>query len=309
MPDTISSPDFSDRDSAIAVNSYTTVVGRSSVPEAGFRAYWRDAHGPLCSRVPALGFYVQHHFARTQDAHLWPAIEGVTPLPGYVLDGAVEIGWPSTAAQEEFQQASSILFSDEQNAFEETVAYPLPQGSTTVFDRDPDPIPNGPDRFDRLHVHFTPRAGQAERLADLLRGAVADAIAAAPGSIKVRVHAPDEHDNSTPNPPAPNVAHTVVAERVRLVVLEVVFTDPLARRRAFESDEFTATLPAQRELAQHITAFPVSGVFTFVRDSSLTTAGLRGSRVAELIRDMAATNQVADDVVGLMHTGALQPSA
>ncbi|GAA4756790.1 hypothetical protein GCM10025783_32680 [Amnibacterium soli] len=304
MPDTISSPDFAARDAAIAVNSYTTVVGRSTVPEERFRAYWRDAHGPLCARIPALGFYVQHHFARTQDAHLWPVIDGVAPLPGYVLDGAVEIGWPSEAAQQEFQRASSILFGDEQNVFEETVAYPLPTGSTTVFDREPDPIPNGPDRYDRLHVHFTPRAGQAERLADLLRGEVADAVATAPGAIKVRVHAPDDHDNSTPNPPAPNVAHTVVAERVRLVVLEVAFTDPLARRRAFDTPAFTATLAAQRELAQHITAFPVSGVFTFVRDSALTTAGLRGSRVAEVIRDLAATNQVADDVVGLMRTGA-----
>jgi len=298
-------PDHGARDRAVAVNSYTTVRGRSTVPEDRFRAYWRDVHGPLCSRVPALGFYVQHHFARRQDAHLWPLPEGVGPLPGYELDGAVEIGWPSAAAQAEFQQASGILFADEQNVFDETVAYALPRGSVTVVDRDPDPAPNGADRHDRLHVHFSVRDGRATELADLLREEIGGLAAASPDVVKVRVHAPEPHDNSTPNPPAPDVEHTVVAERVDLVVLEIAFPDPLARRRFLATEGFTATLPRQAELATAITAFPVSGVFTFVRDGELTTAGLRGSRVAELIRDLAAANQVADDVRGLMHTGRL----
>lgn len=306
MRSTEDQPDRSDRDAAVAINSYTTVVGRSSVPEDRFRAYWRDVHGPLCSRVPALGFYVQHHFARRQDAHLWPLADGVTALPGYVLDGAVEIGWPSEEAQRRFQDASSILFSDEQNVFDETVAYALPSGSTTVFDRSIDPVPNGADPFDRVHVHLTPKEGRADELAALLRTSVAQAIAADPGAVKVRIHAPDRHDNSTPNPPAPNVAHTVAEERVRLVVLEVAFTDPLARRRTFGSEAFLATLPRQSELVQHATAFPVSGVFTFVRDGELTTAGLRGSRVAELIEDLAAANQVSPEVQHLMRTGALE---
>ena len=57
---------------------------------------------------------------------------------------------------------------------------------------------------------------------------------------------------------------------------------------------------------RHITAFPVSGVFTFVRNEALTTAGIRGSRVAELIADLAAANQVSDRVVTLMRRGLLQ---
>lgn len=295
--------DHGDRDRSVAVNSYTTVVGRSTVPEERFRAYWRDAHGPLCSRVPALGFYVQHHFGRRRDAHLWPLPEGVRALAGYELDGAVEIGWPSTAAQEQFQQAAGILFSDEQNVFEETAAYALPEGSTTVVDRAPDPVPNGADGYDRLHVHFSARDGRADELADLVREDIGRAAAASPDVVKVRVHAPQPHDNSTPAPPAPHVEHTVAEERVSLVVLEIAFVDPLARRRFFATDAFTATLPRQAELASSITAFPVSGVFTFVRDGELTTAGLRGSRVAELISDLAAANQVAPDVRQLMHTG------
>lgn len=290
------SSDFGVRDRPIAVNSYTTVVGRASLAEERFRAYWRDVHGPLCSRVPGLGFYAQHHFARAADAHLWPVS---APLPGYALDGAVEIGWASEADQSTFQAAASILFDDEQNVFEETAAYALPAGSTTTLDREEDPVPNGPDRFDRLHVHFAPRPGCGEELARLLTGFATDDV------VKVRVHAPQPHDNSAPNPPAPNVEHTVADERVELVVLEIAFTDPLARRRFFQSPAFTETVAEQERLAASITPFLVSGVFTFVRDGALTTAGLRGSRVAALIGELAASNQVRDDVVHLMRTGAL----
>jgi hypothetical protein len=295
--------DFRARDSAIAINSYTTVVGRSAVPEERFRSYWRDAHGPLCARIPGLGWYVQHHFTRAQDSHLWLAPEGVPPLAGYVLDGAVEIGWSDADTQSEFQDASSILFSDEQNVFEETAAYPLPSGSTTLIERDPDPIPNGPDRSDRIHVHFAPSTGNREALQRFLETEFAEIARASSEIVKLRVHAPDDHDNSTPNPPAPNVAHTVDAERVSLVIVEIAFRDSLARRRFFASDAYVSTLSTQAALAEYITPFAVSGVFTFVRDGELTTAGLRGSRVAELIGDLAALNQVGADVTQLMHFG------
>jgi hypothetical protein len=297
--------DFGERDATIAVNSYTTVRGRSSVPEDRFRSYWRDVHGPLCSRVPALGWYVQHHFARQQDAHLWPVIDGVTPLAGYELDGAVEIGWASDEAQAEFQQAAGILFSDEQNVFDETAAYALPRGSRTLVDRQPDPVPNGSDGYDRMHVHFSPRDGRAAELADYLLGPFATAVQESPDVVKVRVHAPDPHDNSTPNPPAPDVEHTVVEGRVTLVILEIAFVDPLARRRFFATEAAQQVTSRLAELADHITPFAVSQVCTFVRDGELTTAGLRGSRVAELITDLAALNQVSAEVRTLMHTGRL----
>ena len=61
------------RDAAIAINTYTTVLRRPQVPHAVFALYWRDVHGPLCSRVPGLAWYVQYHLDREQDAHLWPA--------------------------------------------------------------------------------------------------------------------------------------------------------------------------------------------------------------------------------------------
>ncbi|WP_219815468.1 hypothetical protein [Arthrobacter sp. B0490] len=301
----MNSPDHGARDASISTNSYTTVVGRKAVPEASFRAYWRDVHGPLCSRVPGLGWYVQHHFAQRQDSHLWAGPASIGVIPGYELDGAVEIGWTTADTQAVFQDAASILFSDEQNVFEETAAYPLPAGSTTVFDHQLDATPNGQDTLDRLHVHFTPKAGQASALATYLREDFAGVARESQEVVKVRVHAPDDHDNSTPNPPAPNVEHTVIGDRVSLVILEIAFIDPLARRRFYASPEYQSTLTHQEDLAAFITAFPVSGVFTFVRDGELTTAGLRGSRVAELITAMAASNQVEPAVQTLMHTGRM----
>lgn len=288
-------PDLGPRDQTITANTYTTVLRRPGVAHETFAAYWRDVHGPLCARIEGLGWYVQHHFTRQHDGHLWPAIEGVEPLADYVLDGAVEIGFLSADDQQRFTDASSLLFSDEQNVFGETIAYNLPDGSRTYVDRQPDATPNGNDPFDRLHVHIGCAAGD-DAAFDAMIEALAGACAADDGVVKVRAHQPTAYDNAHPSPPAPRVGHTVPDARTALAVLELAFTDPLARRRFFASPAFTATIDAQQATASSITAFAVSGVHTFVRDARLTTAGLRGSRVAELIQDLAALNQVDPDV-------------
>ncbi|OTP65548.1 hypothetical protein PAMC26577_39360 [Caballeronia sordidicola] len=52
--------------------------------------------------------------------------------------------------------------------------------------------------------------------------------------------------------------------------------------------------------AQHVGAigvYLVKGFYTFVRDGCPTLAGLRGSRVAELITELGATNQLDEKVM------------
>jgi hypothetical protein len=304
MPKVLTTTDYAERDASIVINSYTTVLRRPRVPHAVFATYWRDVHGPLCSRIPGLGWYVQNHLDREQDAHLWPVIDGIAPFADYELDGGVEIGFASKADQDVFNAASHILFADEQNMFAATVAYALHDGSRTLVDRIADPIPNGDDGFDRIHIHFGAAGEDAEAFGTFMTS-FAETLAADPAVLKLRLHLPDRYDNAEPAPPAPNVDHLVPAERALIAVIELAFESPLARRAFFESETFAATQAGQKANIAHFQAFAVSGIYTYVRDKQLTTAGLRGSRPAQLIERLGANNQVADDVQRLIRTGSV----
>jgi hypothetical protein len=289
----------------IEINSYTTVKRRERVPHKIFATYWRDVHGPLCSRLPGLGLYIQHHFSRTQDAHLWPLPEGVKEIADYELDGGVEIGFSSANQQKRFQDACSILFSDEQNMFEETLAYDLPKGSVTVVNRLEDELHNGPDRFDRIHVHFRPR-DSLEQLNGYLLNELGGVLGGADGVLKLCLHLGQPFNNDGMHPPAPNVEHHANPDREKLAMMEIAFESPLARRRFFDSPQFQATLAGQAEHIAQLKAFAVSGLYTYVRDDQITTAGLRGSRAAELIDYLGAINQRSPEVEHLLLTGALK---
>jgi len=282
----------------IQINSYTTVKRREQVPHEIFATYWRDVHGPLCARLPGLGLYIQHHLSREQDAHLWPLAEGVLEIDDYELDGGVEIGFLTAQAQQRFQTASPILFSDEQNMFAETLAYDLPQGSLTLVNRLNDDTLNGPDHADRIHVHLSPRHS-LEDLHRYLREELGPLLADDPAVLKVRLHLCAPFDNDGSHPPAPHVAHFATPARERLAVLEIAFQTPLARRRFFASETFQASLPGQSRAIAQLKAFAVSGVFTYVFDATLTTAGLRGSRAAQLIDYLGAANQLTPEVEAL----------
>lgn len=282
----------------IEINSYTTVKRRPRVPHDVFAHYWRDVHGPLCARLPGLGLYIQHHLSREQDAHLWPLAEGIQEIIDYELDGGVEIGFLSAADQKQFQDASSLLFSDEQNMFEETLAYDLPEGSTNLVNRTGDEVMNGLDQADRIHLHLSPR-GTLESLHKYLRDELGPLLAASDAVVKVRLHLCAPFNNDGMHPPAPDVAHTATPVREQLAVLEIAFVSPLARRKFFQSDEFQQSQAAQARHIAQLKAFAVSGVYTYVYDGEITTAGLRGSRAAELIDYLGANNQITADINAL----------
>lgn len=296
--------DHSDRDASIAINTYTTVLRRERTPHEVFATYWRDVHGPLCSRIPGIGWYVQNHFKREQDAHLWPEADGIEPFTDYVLDGGVEIGFGSAADQATFQDACSLLFTDEQNMFDATVAYDLPRGSTTLIDRVADPVPNGDDGLDRMHVHLGAAHDDATAFGRFVEG-MAEALAADAAVLKARLHLPERYDNAKPAPPAPHVAHEVSAERELIAVLELAFASPMARRTFHASDAFRAATEGQAEHIARASAFAVSGVYTYVRDKRMTVAGLRGSRAAQLIERLGARNQIDPRVEHLLRHGSL----
>lgn len=280
---------------SIRINSYTTVKRRERVPHEVFATYWRDVHGPLCARLPGLGLYIQHHFSRNQDAHLWPLADGIEEIADYELDGGVEIGFLSAQDQARFQEASPLLFADEQNMFAETLAYDLPQGSVTLLNLLDDARMNGLDDADRVHVHLSPKRS-LEDLHTYVRDVLAPVLVRDASVPKVKLHLCAPFQNDGNHPPSPDVAHTATAERAELVIMEVAFENPLARRRFFESEAFTRTLPEQAQHIAALKAFAVRGVYTYVEEGTMTTAGLRGSRAAELIEYLGAVNQVTEAV-------------
>ncbi|MCF5715693.1 MULTISPECIES: hypothetical protein [Pseudomonas syringae group] len=297
--------DYGSRDENIVINSYTTVLRRDGVPHALFATYWRDVHGPLCARLPGLGWYVQHHLTREKDGHLWPVIEGVKPLPGYVLDGGVEIGFLSAEDQKQFKDASSLLFTDEQNMFAETIAYDVPDGSSTLVDRLPDPIPNETATQDKTHLHFHLDSGDRSAARDAVEK-LAREMASADAVLKLRLHLAQPYDNAQPAPPAPDVNHEVEESRLDMVMMEVVFESAWTRRTYYASEHFKAITQGLGAHVRYVTPFGVSGVYTYVRDAIMTAAGVRGSRQAQLIRQLGAINQTRPEIESLF--GAAQSS-
>lgn len=284
--------DYSERDAAVRHNVYATVRRRDGLPHDLFGHYWRDVHATVCSRLPGLGFYVQQHFDRNHTADLWPIADGIRRIEA-VLDGSAELGFASLEDQVAFAAAAPILYADEFNLFSEAVAYNLPNGSRTLVDREEDGIRNGPDRLHRVHVYMNRKAGSdadawlLEASADL---AGHDAVR------KWKLHLPDVYDNAHPAPPSPNVGHEVGPDRLNLAVAEVAFENARTARQFFADTRFRRMLAAQGDHLDAIGASLVTGVYTFVRDGEPTTAGLRGSRAAELIDHVGAANQLVTDI-------------
>lgn len=287
-------PDYGARDASIRCQTYSPVQRLPGIPLETFTAYWRDVHAPLCSRLPGLGYYVQFHFSRDIFANLWPLPEGVRRID-FPLDGAVEIGFSNEDDMGVFGLASSVLFGDEINLFGWDAAYLLPNGSRTLVDRQADPVPNGPDKLHRLHVylHGSLDAGFKDWV-----GTFASTLSADARVLKLRLHMPEPYDNANPQPPSP-VDHHVGDDMLKLAIIEIGFENALVAKQFFESGDFKATQAEQARHVKAIATYFVTGVHTFVRDSALTTAGLRGSRVAELIERTGATNHLQAQVTSL----------
>ncbi len=283
---------FAARDQNVRCQSYGVMRKLAGLPQDLFADYWRDVLGPLCARLPGVGYYVQHHFSRDHRANLWPLPDGIRRMD-VVLDGAVEIGLADTDGQSRYVKASPVLFGDEFHLFEHTVAYNLPQGSHTLVDREADGIPNGPDRLYRLHLHLNGGSGDGFRpwLSEWARH-----LASAPAVQKLRLHLPEPYDNAHPAPPSPYVDHQVSDERKDIGVIEIGFASALTAREFCGSEAYRATVEEQRRHLRSVGAFLVTGIYTYVRDGVITTAGLRGSRTAELIERIGAVNQTQDEV-------------
>jgi hypothetical protein len=287
--------DFAARDENIHCLSYGVMRKLPGLPQDLFAGYWRDVLGPLLARLPGVGYYAQHHFSHDRLANLWPLPDGVRRME-VALDGAIEIGFADTDDQARYVKATALLFGDEAHLFEHTVSYNLPQGSHTLVDREAVGIPNGPDRLYRLHLHLNGGSSDGFRL---WLSEWARDLASEPTVRKLRLHLPEPYDNTRPSPPSPHVDHQVSDERKDIGVIEIGFASALTAREFCESQAYRATVEKQRRHLRSVGAFLVTGIYTYVRDGVITTAGLRGSRTAELIEQIGAVNHTREEVTRL----------
>ncbi|MFH7422721.1 hypothetical protein RA276_29435, partial [Pseudomonas syringae pv. tagetis] len=79
-----------------------------------------------------------------------------------------------------------------------------------------------------------------------------------------------------------------------------------ARRTYYASEQVEALTEGISRHVRDITRFGVSGVYTYVRDAIMTSAGIRGSRQAELIRELGAINQTRPEIESMLGA-ALKP--
>ncbi len=284
--------DCSQRDQNVRHNVYASVRKRDGLPHELFANYWRDVHSTLCSRLPGLGFYVQQHFDRNHTANLFPIADGLRRITA-VLDGSAELGFASLEDQARFGEAGTILYADERNLFSEAIAYFLPTGSRTFIDREKDGSRNGPDRLHRIHVYMNRKPGTSAEawLEDVSATLATDAAVE-----KWKLHLPLSYDNARPAPPSPDVGHHVGDDRLHLAVAEIAFENARCANEFFAGGAFQKVLGQQSRYLDAIGAYLVTGFYTFVRDGMPTNAGLRGSRSAELIDMVGASNQLSPNI-------------
>src|ERR1700730_15807492 len=264
----VDTANFAARDKNLRCLSYGVLRKLAGLPRDLFADYWRDVLGTLCARLPGISYYVQHHFSQDHWANLWPLPDGVRRMD-VVLDGAAAIGAAHSDGPNRYAEASPVLFGDVFHLFEHIVAYNLPRGSHTLVDREPDPIPNGPDRLFRLHLHLN--GGSAVGFRPWL-SQWARQLASAPAVRKLRLHLPEPYDNAHPSPPSPHGDHQVSDERKDICVIEIGFASALAAREFHESEAWRATIEDQRRHLRSVGAFLVTGVHTYVRDGVVTPA-------------------------------------
>ena len=293
-------PNHSDRDEAIETLFYTPLRRRRSVSQELFDDHWKDAHGPLCARLPGLHQYIQYHLAH-DEGRLWPSTPGVNREieADEQIDGVAVLAFKSMAKRKTWVDNGDILMVDEQNSFEETIGYETIDGnSTTHVDHRRDPTPNGDDDYESLHVLFRKNEDVSiEAFHEYITEEFVPSLTDSDDLLRLRSHLIERYDNSVEQPPAPNVSHDAPPENQYQAALDIAFDDRLALERFFDSPAYTRTEESQPEYIDQIHAFPVRNTYVHNYDGEMTITGQRGATVADTIADIGARNQINDETL------------
>jgi alkylhydroperoxidase/carboxymuconolactone decarboxylase family protein YurZ/ketosteroid isomerase-like protein/catechol 2,3-dioxygenase-like lactoylglutathione lyase family enzyme len=294
-------PNYASRDQQGKAVFYILLWKRKGINLDLFSDYWRNVHGPVCARLPGQHQYWQFHLEHNQD-DLWPTIDGIddnTP-PEDQFDGIAELSFASEEERQTWFQAAGILMDDEHNVFSKAIGYNTKLGnSKTYVDRIETGTPNGDLGILKFHVMVKKAdAVSVEAFRQYMSDSFASAIVESDSVLKFRLHLFEEVDNSRPD--AAGVVHYEPPEKQYQAAFEIAFSNPLEMEKFFASKEYAAAVENQAKYVKQISPFAERRTYTFVQDGEMTIAGQRSSRVAELITEVGATNQLKENLVSLM---------
>ncbi len=293
--------DYSKRDSNGKVVFYVPLWKRDGITLQMFDDYWSNVHGPVCSRLPGQHQYWQFHVAH-DDGGIWPQIAGIeydTPQEEQ-FDGIAELSFRNDEDRKSWFTAAGILMDDEHNPFRQAIGInTMENHSITFVDGIENGQPNGLENLIKLHVMIKQSTNSTvSEFRQYLADNFAKKIMESDYLLKLRLHMFEEVDNT--RPPAAGVSHAQPEDQQFQAVIEVAFSTRLEMERFFASSEYQSTIEDQPRYIRQISVFPERTAFTYIYDDKMTIAGLRGSKVAEIITNIGATNQLKEDIIKIV---------
>lgn len=301
MRTTIAKPDYSAYDQKAKVAFYVLLWKRKGIELEVFDDYWRNAHGPVCARLPGQYQYWQYHLAYNQ-GDIWPNIQGIEydTLPEDQFNGIAELTFLSEADRQTWFNESAVLMDDERNLFSKAIGYKTKVGnSQTYVDRIETREPNG--KLGILKFHVMLKKADSVSMDDFqqyMKSTFATSVIQNDTVLKFRLHLFEQVDNSRPD--AAGVIHYEPLEKQYQGAFEIAFSNFIEMENFFSSQEYTKAVKEQARYVKQISTFLEKTANTFVYDGKITLAGQRSSTVAELITKTGATNQLKEDIVSLM---------
>ncbi len=297
----INKADYSARDSKGKVSFYVLLWKRQGISLELFDNYWKDVHGPVCARLPGQHQYWQFHVAHNEGGFC-PNIQGLDYSFDAEdnFDGIAELTFESEAERQTWFEAAGILMDDEKNVFRKAIGYNTsPGNSITYVDGIPNGEPNGETGVLKFHVTVKKADGiSTEAFRHYLTESFAPQVSSHDSVLKFRLHLFEEVDNSRPD--ADGVIHYEAAEKQYHAAYEIAFSNQLEREKFFASAQYQTAIQDAARYIKQIQAFPERTAYTFVYDSKMTLSGQRSSKVASLIENIGASNQLKENIISLM---------
>jgi hypothetical protein len=293
--------DYSVRDDQAKVTFYVLLWKRKGIGLEDFDDYWRDVHGPVCARLPGQFQYWQFHVAHNEGG-IFPSVEGVDYIGTGEdqFDGIAELTFKSPEDRQTWFDAAAILMDDEHNIFSKAIGYVTNEGnSKTYLDGIEEGAPNGNLGIVKFHVMLKQADGASvEDFRKYLRERFAPSVTKSDQVLKFRLHLFEPPDVSRPD--AAGVSHSEPPEMQYQAAFEIAFRNHLDMELFFASQNYAAAIKEQAKYIRQVAAFPERDPYAFVYNGKMTLAGRRGSRTAELITALGATNQLRDDIADLL---------